>query len=72
MDISQFLNPAHENIEDSLDEIDAQILAKYGPEAKAETDEVKIKHKITHSEVLDAIYKCAYMRNNKIMVLSIF
>ena len=62
MDILQFLNPADENIEDSFEELDAQILAKYAPEIDAESDEeVEIQPKITHNEAIKALYKlCLY------------
>jgi hypothetical protein len=58
MDIQQFLNPADETIEDSIEELDAQILAKYGPEVDAESDEeIENLPQILHAEALDAIYK---------------
>jgi hypothetical protein len=39
MDINQFLNPVDENIKDSLKDLDEQILAKYGSDIEAESDE---------------------------------
>ena len=49
MDINQFLNLVEETIEDSLDHINKQILAKYGKDIEAESneeDEVCIKYPI--------------------------
>ena len=56
MDINQFLNPVEENIKDSLDHINEQILAKYGKDIEAESDkEDEVYIKISHNEALLAI-----------------
>lgn len=58
MDINQFLNPDDENIEDSLEELDALLLAKYGPEVEAESDEEEeILPRIRHEEAIVALQR---------------
>jgi len=58
MDINQFLNLTDENIEDSLEELDENILAKYDPDIEAESDEeVETLPQIGQGEALDALYK---------------
>ena len=58
MDINQFLNPVGENIKDSLEDLDKQILAKYGSDIEAKSDsEVEILPQIGHGEALGALCK---------------
>jgi hypothetical protein len=56
MDVQQFIDPVDENIENSFEELDAQILAKFGPDIEDDSDEeVEILPRITHIEALDAL-----------------
>jgi len=58
MDIQQFMDPVDEIIENSFEELDAQILAKFGPDTEDDSDEeVEILPRITHIEALDALNK---------------
>lgn len=62
MDINTFLNPADEDIEDTPDEIDGQILAQYAPEAEdSSEEELEVLPKISQDEAIAAIQKlCLY------------
>lgn len=56
MDIQQFLNPVDEEVKDSLEQIDEQILAQYGPEIEMESDEeIELQPRITINEALEAL-----------------
>lgn len=56
MDIDQFLNPIDEVVEDSIEQLDDQILAQFGPEIEAESDEeIEVLPRITISEALEAL-----------------
>jgi hypothetical protein len=56
MDIAQFLNPTDEIIEDSIEQLDEQVLALFGPEIEAESDkELEILPTITLQDVLVAL-----------------
>jgi len=51
-------DPVDKIIENSFEELDAQILAKFGPDTEDDSDEeVEILPRITHIEVLDALNK---------------
>jgi hypothetical protein len=56
MDIQQFLNPADEAIDDSLDQLDSQVLAAFEPEVEDDSDEeLESLPKISNTEALSAL-----------------
>ena len=56
MDIQNFLSPAEETVQDSLEQIEEQILAQFQPEVEQETDEdIEQLPKITAEEALEAL-----------------
>lgn len=56
MDVNTFLNPVDEKVEDSIEKIDEDILARYGPEIDAESDEeYEELPRISFNEALDAL-----------------
>lgn len=58
MDIRAFLNPKEESVQDSLDDVDNQILAQYMPEIEEDSDEeIEILPKVSAEEAFAAIQK---------------
>jgi hypothetical protein len=60
MDIEQFLNPAEEKVDDGddINMLDQAILAQFGPDIEAESDEeIEVQPIITHVEALEALSK---------------
>lgn len=56
MDIRQFLNPVEEKVEDTIEDLDTQVLAQFDPEVEVESDEeVEPTPKIPINEALTAL-----------------
>ncbi|OJJ88102.1 uncharacterized protein ASPGLDRAFT_43224 [Aspergillus glaucus CBS 516.65] len=58
MDIHAFLNPKEESVQNSLDDVDNQILAQFMPEIEEDSDEeIEILPKVSAEEAFAAIQK---------------
>lgn len=60
MDIEQFLDPADEQIDDSLEQLDAQVLAQFEPAMEEESDDDPVQEsqpKIAYKEALEALQR---------------
>lgn len=58
MDIKTFLNPVEETVQNSLEDIDSQILAQYMPETEEDSEEeLEVLPKISAEEAITAIQK---------------
>jgi hypothetical protein len=67
MNINQFSNPVEENIDDSLDHLDEQILTKYDKDIEAESDEEdKVYIRISHNKALIALSKFRFCKEQQV------
>lgn len=57
MDIRTFLNPA-ESVQDTMEDVDSQVLAQYMPEIEEDSDEeIEVLPKVSAEEAIAAIQK---------------